>query len=333
LSEALGHSYRIERELGVGGMATEYFAHDLKHDRDVAIKVLKPDLAESLGRDRFVREIRIAARLAHPNILPLYDSGEADGFLFFVMPVMQGQTLRDLLREQREFPVELATRLSMEIADALDYAHRNDLVHRDIKPENILLHEGHAIVADFGIGNLLGGRAGRRLMSSFLACELGPAFTMARAQRLGLLPVVWTADDPAQALADYATVAVLDEVRAEARVRQLDAFARALEQLALSHGSVLSPTAIAQMADVEKSTVVDWLDLLESMVPRGAAPGLHRAALATRAGSAAQVLLRRYGDRDGTSPDGRCAHRARRRGGRARGARVPAPRGVVRRYA
>lgn len=113
--------------------------------------------------------------------------------------------------------------------------------------------------------NLLGGRAGRRIMSPFLAAELGAAFSITRAQRLGLLPVVWTADDPAQALSDYATVAVLDEVRAEARVRQLAGFARALEQLALSHGSVLSPTAIAQLADVRKSTVMDWLDLLESM--------------------------------------------------------------------
>src|SRR5262245_57621052 len=142
LQAALGSTYALERELGQGGMATVYLARDLRHDRQVALKVLRPDLAESLGRDRFVREIRMAARLAHPHILPLYDSGEAGGFLFFVMPVMQGQTLRDLLREQRGLPVDLATRLSTEVADALDYAHRHDVVHRDIKPENILLHEG-----------------------------------------------------------------------------------------------------------------------------------------------------------------------------------------------
>jgi serine/threonine-protein kinase len=155
LQAALGSAYALEHELGQGGMATVYLARDLRHDREVALKVLRPDLAESLGRDRFVREIRMAARLAHPHILPLYDSGEAGGFLFFVMPVMHGQTLRDLLREQRGLPVDLATRLSTEVADALDYAHRHDVVHRDIKPENILLHEGHAVVADFGIGKAI----------------------------------------------------------------------------------------------------------------------------------------------------------------------------------
>jgi eukaryotic-like serine/threonine-protein kinase len=152
LTSSLAERYRIERELGEGGMATVYLATDIRHDRAVALKVLKSDLTEALGRDRFVREIRLAARLTHPHILPLYDSGEAGGFLFFVMPVMRGQTLRDLLREQRELPVDQAVRLATEVADALDYAHRHDVVHRDIKPENILLHEGHAIVADFGIG-------------------------------------------------------------------------------------------------------------------------------------------------------------------------------------
>ena len=155
LGDALAGRYEIERELGAGGMATVYLAHDLKHDRDVALKVLKPDLAESLGRERFVREIRLAARLTHPHILPLYDSGEAGGFLFFVMPVMQGQTLRDRLTQERELPVDVAVRISQEVADALDYAHRHDVVHRDIKPENILLHEGHALVADFGIGKAI----------------------------------------------------------------------------------------------------------------------------------------------------------------------------------
>ena len=152
LREALTGRYEIERELGAGGMATVYLARDLKHDRDVALKVLKPDLAESLGRDRFLREIRLAARLNHPHILPLYDSGEAGGFLFFVMPVMQGQTLRERLSQEHQLPVEVATRIAKQVADALDYAHRHDVVHRDIKPENILLHEGHALVADFGIG-------------------------------------------------------------------------------------------------------------------------------------------------------------------------------------
>ena len=143
-----------------------------------------------------------------------------------------------------------------------------DVVHQrmDREPARRFLMTGSSARSLHRAGvNLLGGRAGRRIMSPFLAAELGAAFSVARAERLGLLPVVWTAEDPAQALADYATVAVFDEVRAEARVRQIDGFARALEQLALSHGSVLSPTAIAQLADVKKSTVLDWLDLLESM--------------------------------------------------------------------
>jgi TolB-like protein len=125
----------------------------------VALKVLHPELAESLGRQRFLREIRLAARLNHPHILPLHDSGEAGGFLYFVMPVMLGQTLRERLEDDGQLPVEAAVRLATEVADALDYAHRHDVVHRDIKPENILLHEGHAVVADFGIGKALAAAA------------------------------------------------------------------------------------------------------------------------------------------------------------------------------
>ena len=155
LTAALSDRYRVERELGQGGMATVYLARDLKHDRQVAIKVLRDDLTESLGRNRFLREIRLAAALNHPHILPLYDSGEADGFLYFVMPVMTGETLRDRLVAEKTLPVEEAVRIAAEVADALDYAHRHDVVHRDIKPENILLHEGHALVADFGIGKAL----------------------------------------------------------------------------------------------------------------------------------------------------------------------------------
>src|SRR5512132_4617130 len=123
LSAALSERYRIERELGAGGMATVYLARDARHDRDVAIKVLNAELAESLGRHRFVREIRLAARLNHPHILPLYDSGESDGFLYFVMPVMQGQTLRSRLEAERTLPVDDAVRIATEVADALDYAH------------------------------------------------------------------------------------------------------------------------------------------------------------------------------------------------------------------
>ena len=155
LTAALSERYRIDRELGAGGMATVYLAHDLKHDRDVAIKVLRPELAESLGRDRFLREIQLAAKLSHPHILPLYDSGDADGALFYVMPNVQGQSLRDRMDAQGQLSMQDAVRIASEVAGALDHAHRFGIVHRDIKPENIMLQGGHALVADFGIGKAI----------------------------------------------------------------------------------------------------------------------------------------------------------------------------------
>ncbi|HVF16024.1 MAG TPA: protein kinase, partial [Steroidobacteraceae bacterium] len=155
LQAALASKYDLERELGRGGMATVYMARDLRHDRNVAIKVLRDEVVESLARDRFIRETQLAARLNHPHVLPLYDSGEADGTLYFVMPLMQGQTLRDRLDADGQLPIDAVLKLAIEVADALDYAHRHGVVHRDIKPENILLHEGHAIIADFGIGKAI----------------------------------------------------------------------------------------------------------------------------------------------------------------------------------
>jgi TolB-like protein/Tfp pilus assembly protein PilF len=151
LAAALVDRYRIERELGEGGMATVYLAHDLKHDRDVAIKVLKPELAAMLGADRFFAEIKTTAQLQHPHILPLFDSGEADGFLYYVMPYVEGETLSDKLNRETRLGVDEAVRITMEVADALDYAHRHGVIHRDIKPENILLDDDHALVTDFGI--------------------------------------------------------------------------------------------------------------------------------------------------------------------------------------
>jgi serine/threonine-protein kinase len=160
LRAAIADRYAIETELGRGGMATVYLAHDRKHDRKVALKVLRADVSESLGADRFVREIHLAARLNHPNILPVFDSGEVTTengrpMLFYVMPVIEGRTLRERLEESKELSVDETVSIASGIAAALDYAHRNDVVHRDIKPENILLHGGHALVADFGIGKAL----------------------------------------------------------------------------------------------------------------------------------------------------------------------------------
>jgi len=147
--------YAIGAPIGAGGMATVYRAHDERHGREVALKVLRPELSEALGRERFLREIHLAAGLTHPHILPLHDSGDADGVLWFTMPLVEGETLRDRLDREGRLSVDEAVRILVEVADALDYAHRHGIVHRDIKPENILLHEGHAIVADFGIGKAL----------------------------------------------------------------------------------------------------------------------------------------------------------------------------------
>ncbi|HEV2083666.1 MAG TPA: serine/threonine-protein kinase, partial [Gemmatimonadales bacterium] len=151
LSAALASQYAIERELGRGGMATVYLAQDLKHHRRIALKVLRPELTMALGPDRFLREIEIAAQLAHPHILPVFDSGEAGGFLYYVMPYVVGESLRSRLVREGQLPVEDAVGIACEVANGLAYAHAQGIVHRDIKPENILLAEGHAVVADFGI--------------------------------------------------------------------------------------------------------------------------------------------------------------------------------------
>ena len=169
LTAALADRYRIERELGQGGMATVYLAHDLKHDRMVALKVLKPELAAVLGAERFVVEIKTTANLQHPHILPLFDSGTADGFLYYVMPYIEGETLRDKLTRETQLGIEEAVKITTDMADALDYAHRHGVIHRDIKPENILLHDGRPTVADFGIALALSAAAGGRMTETGLS--------------------------------------------------------------------------------------------------------------------------------------------------------------------
>jgi serine/threonine-protein kinase len=153
LKAALADRYQIEREIGSGGMATVYLAQDLKHERQVAVKVLNPELAQSLGAERFLREIKTAAHLTHPHILPLFDSGEADGFLFYVMPFVKGESLRSRLTKEKQLPVEDAIQITREIADALAYAHEEGVIHRDVKPANIMLEAGHAVLADFGVAH------------------------------------------------------------------------------------------------------------------------------------------------------------------------------------
>jgi serine/threonine protein kinase len=183
LSSALDTKYRLDREVGAGGMATVYLAHDLRHDRDVAIKVLHPDLAAALGAERFLAEIKTTAKLQHPHILPLLDSGEADGLLFYVMPFVAGESLRTRLERETQLSVDDSIRIAREVASAIESAHKHGVVHRDIKPENILLHEDQALVADFGIALAVKAAGGARMTQTGLS--LGTPQYMAPEQAMG----------------------------------------------------------------------------------------------------------------------------------------------------
>jgi eukaryotic-like serine/threonine-protein kinase len=183
LGIALSGRYRIEGELGAGGMAHVYRAHDLKHGRDVALKVLRPELAHAVGGDRFLLEIATTATLRHPHILPLYDSGEADGVLYYVMPLVEGESLRERLARDGRLPIEEALRIASEVADALGYAHERGVAHRDIKPDNILLERGHAVVADFGIARAVATTGAERLTETGFA--VGTPMYMSPEQAVG----------------------------------------------------------------------------------------------------------------------------------------------------
>src|SRR6185369_10735649 len=163
LQGSLAERYHIEKEVGRGGMATVFLAQDLRHGRPVALKVLHPELALSLGSERFLREIQIAARLQHPHIVPLYDSGQAGELLYYVMPFIEGESLRQRLQREGKLPLADAVALARAVASALDYAHRQKIVHRDIKPENVMLYEGEAMVMDFGIAKAVSSAANETL--------------------------------------------------------------------------------------------------------------------------------------------------------------------------
>ena len=184
LNAALEGRYAIERELGEGGMATVYLADDLKHERKVALKVLKPELAAVVGAERFLAEIKTTANLQHPHILPLFDSGEADGFLFYVMPFVEGETLQDRIDREKQLPVDEAVRIATAVANALQTAHDQGVIHRDIKPGNILLsQQGEPLIADFGIALAIGAAGGGRLTETGLS--LGTPYYMSPEQATG----------------------------------------------------------------------------------------------------------------------------------------------------
>ncbi|HRP08685.1 MAG TPA: serine/threonine-protein kinase, partial [Gemmatimonadales bacterium] len=187
LAAALASHYRLERELGQGGMATVYRAQDLKHDRLVAIKVLRPELAAAMGSDRFPREIKFVAQLNHPHILSLYDSGEAQGFLYYVMPYVEGESLRDRLSRERQLPVADTIRILHEVADALSYAHARGVVHRDIKPANVMLSGRHAMVTDFGVAKALTAAGGDTMTTVGIA--VGTPHYMAPEQAMGVAEI------------------------------------------------------------------------------------------------------------------------------------------------
>ncbi|HSM15379.1 MAG TPA: serine/threonine-protein kinase, partial [Gemmatimonadales bacterium] len=181
LAEALSGRYTIERELGAGGMATVYLAEDMKHRRNVAVKVLRAELAATVGPDRFLREIETVAQLTHPHILPLHDSGDANGFLYYVMPYVEGESLRSRLAREGELPIADAVRLLRDVADALALAHRRGVVHRDIKPDNVLLSGQHAYVTDFGVAKAVSEATGRQQLTT-VGVTLGTPTYMAPEQ-------------------------------------------------------------------------------------------------------------------------------------------------------
>src|SRR3954470_14481325 len=184
LRTALGDRYRIERELGAGGMATVYLAEDLKHRRKVALKVLRSELAAVIGAQRFLAEITTTANLQHPHILPLHDSGTVNGTVFYVMPFVEGESLRDRIGREKQLPIADGVRIGRDVADALDYAHRHGVIHRDIKPDNILLHDGRAVVADLGIA-LAGSRTEGGARITETGMSLGTPHYMSPEQAMG----------------------------------------------------------------------------------------------------------------------------------------------------
>jgi len=295
LSAALAGRYRIERELGAGGMATVYLAHDLKHDRQVALKVLKPELAAVLGAERCAVEIKTTASLQHPHILPLFDSGTADGFLFYVMPFVQGETLRDRLNRETQLGVDDAVRITVDVTDALQYAHEHGVIHRDIKPENILLANGRPMVADFGIALAVSAAAGGRMTETGLS--LGTPHYMSPEQA--------TADKDITGRSDiYSLASVLYEslagdpphTGASAQAIIMKIIAEPVQRVTALRKNVPDNVADALEKGIEKlpadrfATASEFAEALKNPSFRVAGTGA-RSALAAAAGARSPLVL------------------------------------------
>lgn len=300
LTTALAGRYDIVREVGAGGMATVYLAKDLKHDRDVALKVLKPELGAVLGVERFLSEIKTTAKLQHPHILPLLDSGDANGLLFYVMPYVEGESLRARLERERQLPIPDAVRIAREVASALDYAHRHGVIHRDIKPENILLHDGQALVADFGIALAVQSAGGQRMTQTGLSLgtpqymspeqAMGEKIVDARSDIYALGAVTYemlAGDAPFSGSSVQAIVAkVLSERPTPLRTLR-DTVPPGLEQAVL--------TALAKLAADRFTSAKEFADALTapgSAAPSEAGAAAAPARMSTRAGARGRIAPR-----------------------------------------
>jgi eukaryotic-like serine/threonine-protein kinase len=302
LCTTLADRYRIERELGQGGMATVYLAHDLRHERKVAIKVLRPELAAVIGAERFVREIRTVAALQHPHILGLIDSGEVEGTAYYVMPFVEGESLRDRLSREKQLPITEAVRIATEVASALDYAHRHGVIHRDIKPENTLLHDGQALVADFGIALAVSHAGGSRMTETGMS--LGTPYYMSPEQAMGereitarsdvyalgcVLYEMLTGDPPFVGSTAQAIVAkVLTEKPVPPR-RMRERVPESVESAVLTALEKLPADRFASAAEFAEALEADAVGR-HATVPIRHAPQLTARSRAARSAAAAAVL-------------------------------------------
>ena len=266
LRDALAGRYTLERELGAGGMATVYLAHDLRHDRKVALKLLREDLSASLGKERFLREIKVAAALQHPHILPLYDSGAADNLLYYVMPYVDGPSLRDKLAKEGELPIAEAARILRDVADALTEAHRHGVVHRDLKPENVMLRGRHALVMDFGVAKALSEATGRQSLTT-VGVALGTPTYMAPEQAVADPHVDHRADIYAFGVVAYELLAGRPPFTGATPQQVLAAHVTAAPEPVTTYRAVPPPLAALVMRCLEKRPADRWQSA-EELVPQ-----------------------------------------------------------------
>jgi serine/threonine-protein kinase len=266
LRDALAGRYTLERELGAGGMATVYLAHDLRHDRKVALKLLREDLSASLGKERFLREIKVAAALQHPHILPLYDSGAADNLLYYVMPYVDGPSLRDKLAKEGELPIAEAARILRDVADALTEAHRHGVVHRDLKPENVMLRGRHALVMDFGVAKALSEATGRQSLTT-VGVALGTPTYMAPEQAVADPHVDHRADIYAFGVVAYELLAGRPPFTGATPQQVLAAHVTAAPEPVTAYRAVPPPLAALVMRCLEKRPADRWQSA-EELVPQ-----------------------------------------------------------------